>query len=58
MAVYMINNQSDALVELIKEFKGENTNIAFSAIQKWSYTGYKSTNKEQFKKSTHLVLNN
>ncbi len=49
MIVYMINNQSDALFELIKEFKSENTNIAFRAIQKWSFEGYENFNIEKFK---------
>ncbi len=48
MVVYEINQQADALVELVKEFKSENTNIAFRAIQKWSVEGYKNSNTEQF----------
>lgn len=50
MVVYMINNQADALIELIDEFESDNTNIAFKAIQKWSIDGYKSSNIEKFKK--------
>ena len=50
MVVYMINNQADALFGLIKSFKGENTNIAFEAIQKWSIDGYKASNIAAFKK--------
>jgi hypothetical protein len=49
MVVYEINNQSDALINLIEEFKSDNTNIAFRAIQKWSYDGYKESNIEKFK---------
>jgi hypothetical protein len=48
MVVYMINNQADDLIDLIDEFESDNTNIAFKAIQKWSYEGYKSSNIEKF----------
>ena len=50
LVVYMINNQADALINLIDEFKSDNTNIAFKAIQKWSIDGYESSNIEKFKK--------
>lgn len=56
MVVYMINNQADALIELIDEFEGDNTNIAFKAIQKWSIDGYKSSNIEKFKKISTFGL--
>jgi hypothetical protein len=49
MVVYEINNQADALIKLIDEFKSENTNIAFRAIQKWSIDGYESSNTAKFK---------
>lgn len=39
MVVYEINKQADALLKLIEEFKSENTNIAFGAIQEWSREG-------------------
>jgi len=50
MVVYEINKQADALFQLIEEFKSENTNIAFGAIQKWSREGYPSSNTKLFKK--------
>ena len=50
MVVYMINNQADALVDLIDNFKSDNTNIVFKAIQKWSIDGYKNSNTNAFKK--------
>jgi len=49
MVVYEINNQSDALVELIRIFESENTNIVFKAIQEWSIAGYKDSNVIIFK---------
>lgn len=49
MIVYMINNQADALFDLIDEFRSDNTNIAFKAIQEWSIDGYESSNIEIFK---------
>jgi len=49
MVVYEINKQADALVGLIDEFKSDNTNIAFKAIQKWSIDGYESSNITKFK---------
>ncbi len=48
MVVYEINKQADALVELIDEFKSDNTNIVFKAIQEWSIDGYKSSNITKF----------
>lgn len=56
MVVYEINKQSDALVELIDEFKSENTNIAFRAIQEWSIEGYKSANIKVFEEITTFGL--
>lgn len=56
MVVYMINNQADALVELIDEFESDNTNIAFKAIQKWSIDGYMSSNIDKFKKISTFGL--
>ena len=44
MIVYEINKQADALVNLIKEFETENTNIVFKAMLKWSIEGYESNN--------------
>ena len=49
MVVYEINNQADALVELIENFKSDYTNIAFKAIQKWSIDGFINTNITIFK---------
>lgn len=50
MVVHMINNQADALINLINEFKSDNTNIAFKSILKWSIDGYKSLNMKRFEK--------
>ena len=50
MVVYMINNQATALFDLIDNFKSENTNIVFKAIQKWSIDGYRASNIAAFKK--------
>lgn len=50
MVVYMINSQADALVNLVDNFKSDNTNIIFKAIQKWSVDGYKNSNIDAFKK--------
>ncbi len=50
MVVYMINNQADALIDLIENFESSNTNIALKAIQKWSMDGYKDSNIAAFKK--------
>lgn len=56
MVVYMINEQADALVELINEFKSDNTSIVYKAIQKWSYDGYDSWNIQKFKEITTFNL--
>ncbi|MBT6195434.1 MAG: hypothetical protein HOI54_00115 [Candidatus Marinimicrobia bacterium] len=48
MVVYEINKQADALVKLVDEFKSDNTNVAFKAIQEWSRDGYKSKNISLF----------
>ena len=56
MVVYRINNQADALSELIEEFKSDNTNIAFKAIQKWSFEGYKNSNILKFKEINQFSL--
>lgn len=56
MVVYEINKQADALVKLIDEFKSDNTNIAFKAIQEWSRDGYKSKNITLFKEMTTFGL--
>jgi hypothetical protein len=47
--VYEINNQADALVELIDEFESENTQIVFDAIQDWSMDGYRNGNISAFR---------
>lgn len=49
MVVYEINQQADALVNLIDGFKSENTNIAYKAIQEWSIDGYLNQNITKFK---------
>lgn len=56
MVVYEINKQADALVKLTEEFKSENTNIAFKAIQEWSIEGYKSKNISHFNKMKSFGL--
>ena len=49
MVVYEINQQADALIKLIDEFKSENTNIVYKAIQEWSIDGYLNQNITKFK---------
>jgi len=44
MVVYEINNQSDALVELLDLFESNNTAILIKAIDKWSIDGYEYEN--------------
>ena len=56
MVVYMINNQAESLFALIKAFETEHTDIATSAILKWSYDGYKSFNIAHLKKATTFRL--
>jgi len=56
MVVYEINKQADALVKLVDEFKSDNTNIAFKAIQEWSRDGYESKNIALFKEMTTFGL--
>jgi len=50
MVVYEINQQCNALVDLVNEFKSENTNIAYKAILEWSQDGYKTKNSQEFQK--------
>ena len=49
MVIYEINKQSEALANIIKTFKGSNTNTVFRAIQEWSIDGYKEKNVKIFK---------
>ena len=56
MVVYEINKQADALIDLIEEFKSENTNIVYKAMQEWSIDGYKSSNVITFKEMTTFGL--
>ncbi|MDX1828758.1 MAG: hypothetical protein R3342_04345 [Lutibacter sp.] len=56
MVVYEINKQADALIELIGAFKSENTNIAYKAIQEWSFDGYQSFNINIFKEMKSFGL--
>ncbi|MEX0681655.1 MAG: hypothetical protein WD097_09765 [Balneolales bacterium] len=56
MVVYTINQQSDALISLIRSFKSEHTNILFRAIQEWSHSGYKATNIEKFRELSIINL--
>lgn len=56
MVVYMINNQVDALINTVKAFESDNTQIVFEAIQKWSFDGYKSSNIEAFKKLENFSI--
>lgn len=58
MVVHEINKQAEALVKFIDEFKGDNTNIAFNAIQKWSKDGYESKNTRMFKEMETVSLEN
>ncbi len=58
MVVYEINQQSDALFNLIREFKTENSSILFKAIEKWGYDGYKSQNLEKYKNINIINLKN
>lgn len=44
MIIYEIDNQSNALIELISIFKSENTRIVLNAIKKWSFEEYKERN--------------
>ena len=48
MVVFEINRQCNALVELINDFKSENTNIAFKSIQEWSNKGFLDKNINVF----------
>ncbi len=58
MIVYEINRQSDSLFALIKEFKSENTNIVYNAIQEWSKEGYLSVNNKLFEEMKVFDLKN
>jgi len=58
MVVYEINNQADALVQLVNNFESDNTQIVFNAIQEWSRDGYKNYNIEEFKKFETFSVEN
>lgn len=49
MIVYEINNQSDAIYDILNLFESENTNILFQSVIEWSYSGYKDSNIDTFK---------
>ena len=48
MAVYEINRQSDALLELIRRFESKHTRIVYNAIIRWSVRGYETQNRRRF----------
>jgi hypothetical protein len=56
MVIYEINKQSDALTILIQNFKSNNTNIVFRAIQQWSIDGYKEKNIKVFRSMSSFGL--
>ncbi|MEX1213314.1 MAG: hypothetical protein WEA36_10755 [Balneolaceae bacterium] len=56
MIVYSINSQADALMGVIRNFKSDNTNILFQAIQNWSHTGYAASNIEKFRELDTVEL--
>jgi hypothetical protein len=58
MVIYEINKQSDALINLIEEFKSENTNILFKAMMKWSYEGKVNPNTKKWEDITKCDLPN
>jgi len=58
MVAFMINNQADALVSLIKTFESDNTQIVFEAIIEWSFEGYENSNIKLFKEFDTFSLEN
>lgn len=48
MIVYTINQQADALFDIVNTFKTENTQILYDAAIEWSHDGYKSSNITKF----------
>lgn len=56
MVVYVINQQADALMDIIRSFESEHTNILFTAIQEWSHSGHKAENIDKFRNLTTVNL--
>lgn len=58
MVIYMINKQSDALVELVETFRSDNTKIFFNAMFKWTIDGWEENNKKQAEELKDMSLAN
>lgn len=56
MVVYTINRQSDALVELVKIFEKDNTQIFYDAMLEWSTDGWKEKNKAVFQEMSSMSI--
>ncbi|GAH43762.1 unnamed protein product, partial [marine sediment metagenome] len=56
MVVYEINNQADALGELVEAFKSEFTTIVLNAIISWSINGFESSKMALLKELTVFEL--
>jgi hypothetical protein len=57
MVIYEINQQSDALIDLIGIFRNEKSSLMIEAIKKWSTDGYENSNMEILKKLKNFSLN-
>jgi len=49
MVVYRINNQADAIYNIVSKFESKNTNILYKGMVKWSHDGYEGNTTALFK---------
>lgn len=55
MVVYRINNQAEAIYDIMSKFQSKHTNILYRSIQMWSYDGYLKQNQDVFENETNVI---
>ena len=55
MVVYQINNQSEALINLLVIFEPKHTNILYRALQEWSYPTFLKHTQQYFENEVNAA---
>ena len=55
MVVYQINNQAEALINLLVIFEPKHTNILYRSLQEWSYPTFLKHTQEYFEKEVNAA---
>ena len=55
MVVYRINNQCEAIYDIMNKFQSKHTNILYRSIQMWSYDGYLKKNQDIYENETTVI---